>query len=139
LPLVRANVIGPVPFLVSKVAVYFAHEVAWGRLVVVKDPAALIWIVRVAVTLAPAASLTVMLTLLVPAVVGVPVNVMPLPFSTGVSPAGMPLHEAIVNGPVPPLIVRAPVKPGLLTVHCAGVSADAVRAALTVIGKEKRG
>ena len=66
--------------------------------------------VKVPLTVAPAASLTVSCTLLnVPVAVGVPVKVTFVPVMVAVNPVGRLDWALTVNGPVPLLIGTAPV------------------------------
>ena len=53
----------------------------------------------------------------VPTLVGVPVKMMVVPLTTAVSALGRPLWLVIVNGLVPLLIARVPLKPDWLTVN----------------------
>src|SRR4051794_799310 len=68
-----------------------------------------------------------------PVAVGVPLTVMVLPLSDAVRPGGRPVALRPLNGPVPPLTVMLPLRPGRLAVQAATDSAPSVGAALIVM------
>ena len=69
----------------------------------------------------------------VPAVLGVPLNVIVLPLRTAVTPVGKPLTLVNVNGTVPAEIVIVLLKPPIPAVHCVLVKLPIDGIALIVI------